>query len=466
MARRLRGTEPTLGARSGTVHDPWPAFIAGKGATLRDAVDGLAVSERWSAAELDAGQRRQLVQLLRAATKNVPWYDRSAWARPRLAALEAAGDGFWDAWREIPLLAKPDLRAHGAALNARTLPASHQPLGTTRTSGSTGIPVETRTTAVSRLAWLAMTVREHQWRQRDFGKRLGVIRSRGKDQQAPGGQDTPTWGPPVAALFPTGKASAIHIGLDVPLLVAWLRRFDPHYLLTYPSLAAELLDVLGPGGRTPALEEIRLMSEPVDEGLERRFADEWGVRVADVYSANEVGNIAFRCHEGRLHVQSETIVVEVLDEAGRPCATGTSGRVVVTPLHNLATPLLRFDIGDFATVGAPCPCGRAHPVIEKVLGRVRNMARAPDGRRFWPAALGRVRVVGPIRQFQFVQKSLDTIELRLVTERPFTADEEAAAVERVRSLLGYPYRVVLRPVEAIGRGPTGKYEDFLSELPA
>jgi phenylacetate-CoA ligase len=453
-------------ARDRAVHDPWPAFIAGKGATLRGAVDGLVASERWSAAELEAGQRRQLLQLLRAAVKNVPWYDRSDWARGRLAALEAAGDGFWEEWRAIPLLGKPELRAHGDALGARTLAAAQQPVGTVRTSGSTGIPVEIRTTAVSRLAWNAMTVREHLWRRRDFGKRLGVCRSRGPEQRAPGGHDAPGWGPPVAGLWRTGRGSAIHIGLDVPLIEAWLRRFDPHYLLTYPSLAAELLARMGPGGRPPSLEEVRLMSEPLDAALEQRFVAEWGVKVADVYSANEVGNIAFRCHEDRLHVQPETILVEILDDKGRPCAPGENGRVVVTPLHNLATPLLRYDLGDYATVGAPCPCGRAHPVIEKVLGRVRNMAVAPDGRRFWPPALLRVRTVAAIRQFQYVQVAPDAIELRVVVDRPLTPAEEAEAAARVRSVLGYPYRVVVRPVAGIPRGPTGKFEEFLSELPA
>jgi len=320
-------------------------------------VDGLEASQHWSAAELEAGQRRQLLQLLRAATKQVPWYDRSNWARTRLAALEAAGDGFWAEWRQVPLLSKPDLRAHGALLAARALPAAHQPLGSTKTSGSTGIPVESGTTAVTRLAWHALTVREHLWRRRDFSKRLGVVRSRGREHRAPGGEDAPSWGPPVALLHRTGRASAIHVGLDISLVEAWLRRFDPQYLLAYPSVMAELLARLGTAGRPPGLEEVRLFSEPLDPALEQRLRAEWNVGVADVYSANEVGNIAFRCHEDRLHVQSETILVEILDDAGEPCAPGASGRVVVTPLHNLATPLLRYDIGDYATVGGPAPAG-------------------------------------------------------------------------------------------------------------
>ena len=74
--------------------------------------------------------------------------------------------------------------------------------------------------------------------------------------------------------------------------------------------------------------------------------------------------------------------------------------MVVTPLHNPATPLIRYDIGDYATVGSGCPCGRKLPVMRKVLRRVRNLATAPDGGRFWPVELARIRKVQAVRQFQ------------------------------------------------------------------
>lgn len=441
---------------------PWPAFIGARGATLRQAVEGLQASQHWSAAALAAGQRRQLAHLLRAAAKHVPWYERADWPRPLLAALDSGAGDFATLWAQLPLLSKDELRDHAALLGARHLPAAQLPLGTTRTSGSVGIPVEVRTTAVTRLAWDALTVREHLWRQRDFGRRLGIIRSLLRAQIVPGGRNQPDWGPPTAALWRTGRASVIHIGLSLGEQIDWLRRFDPHYLLTYPSLAAALLEELGPGGRPPALEEVRLMSEPVDAGLAARLAADWGVRVADVYSANEVGNIAFRCQEDRLHVQSEAILVEILDDAGRACGPGEMGRVVLTALHNLAMPLIRYDIGDYARFGDACPCGRAHPVIDQVLGRVRNLALTPDGRRFWPPALAKIREVPGIRQFQYVQTAPGSIELRLVLGRELDAADEQRLRDLVCGLLGHPYEVLIRPVPAIARGPSGKFEEFLS----
>jgi phenylacetate-CoA ligase len=38
--------------------------------------------------------------------------------------------------------------------------------------------------------------------------------------------------------------------------------------------------------------------------------------------------------------------VEILDDDGRPCAVGQTGRIVITPLRKMAFPLIRYAIGD------------------------------------------------------------------------------------------------------------------------
>ncbi len=444
----------------------WPPYLATPSAALKDVVRGLEASERWPAPELVAGTQSQLKLLLEWAANNVPYYMRAGSLMAALKILRRSPGRFEEQWLQLPLLTKATLRSDGHALNAPVVPHTHLPLDVVRTSGSTGIPVEVRTTAVTRIVWHALAVREHLWQRRDFSKRLGVIRSFQPAEGIRQGIDNPDWGPPVADLHRTGPASVVHVKQPVEVLVEWLRRFDPHYLLTYPSVAAAIFDALGPGGRTPSLEEVRLMSEPVDIEFEARIKAAWGVRVSDIYSSNENGKIAMRCREhDNLHVQSEGTFVEILNERGLRCSTGESGQVVLTSLHNLATPLIRYQIGDYATVGEPCGCGRASLVIRKVQGRVRNMATSPDGRRYYPSTLYRIRAVTVVRQSQWVQTARDAIELRVVLERPLTVAETQQAIDIVRETLGFPYRVDIIAVEAIARGPTGKFEEFLSLLP-
>ncbi len=457
----MSGQKKSKGAGPG-----WPSFPPKP--TLPGLLDGLKVSQWWEPAEIARAQQPQLAWLTRWAASQVPWYEGTDWARPAAAALAEtlAGDpeAFPALWRSLPLLTKPELRTLGGKLNARTVPSAHTPLNTLRTSGSTGIAVEVRSTAVTRQLWDALTLREHLWFRRDFTRRSGFIRFRKRVERETDGKVNPGWGPPAALLYRTGPSSAMHIGRPVEELADWLVSFDPTYLLAYPSIMGPLMDAVAErGGRPPSLEEVRLISEPLDPELQARLAAEWQVRSTDLYSANEVGYIAFRCREqGSLHVQSESLLVEVLDDAGEPCAPGETGRVVVTSLHNLATPLLRYEIGDYAEVGAPCTCGRGLPVLARVMGRVRNLIRTPDGRRYWPGALGRMRGVKPIIQTQFVQTALDTVELRVVLRRELSAAEVEDAVLRARQCLGYPFAVSVVPVAEIPRGPTGKFEEFLS----
>jgi len=80
--------------------------------------------------------------------------------------------------------------------------------------------------------------------------------------------------------------------------------------------------------------------------------------------------------------------------------------------------------------------------------------------------LGKFRTMKAVRQVQYVQTALDSVELRMVLNRALDDDEIAKVEERARAALGYPFRIILVPVAQIPRGPTGKFEEFLSAVEA
>ncbi|MSQ53505.1 MAG: hypothetical protein EXR28_16680 [Betaproteobacteria bacterium] len=187
--------------------------------------------------------------------------------------------------------------------------------------------------------------------------------------------------------------------------------------------------------------------------------------IADIYSSEETGYIALQCQQGRYHIQSENLLVEIIGEGGNPCAQGEIGRVLITTLHNFAMPLIRYDIGDFAQFGEPCPCGRTLPVLQQILGRQRNMLTMPDGSQHWPS-FPEERWVGiaPIRQIQVFQKKRDEILLRVVSPRPLTPEEAAKLIDTFKDTLKFPHRIDIDRVESIPRGQNAKFEDFQSEI--
>jgi phenylacetate-CoA ligase len=129
-------------------------------------------------------------------------------------------------------------------------------------------------------------------------------------------------------------------------------------------------------------------------------------------------------------------------------------------------PLIRYDIGDYAEVGTPCPCGRGLPVLERILGRRRNMVKLPDGTRHWPYfSLSKWGFALPVRQLQMVQHALDHIEVRLVCTRPLQPQETDLLIDAIREGFGYPFRITVTPVAFIARSANFKYEDFVCLVP-
>jgi phenylacetate-CoA ligase len=138
---------------------------------------------------------------------------------------------------------------------------------------------------------------------------------------------------------------------------------------------------------------------------------------------------------------------------------------VVTPLQNFATPLVRYEIGDYAEVGESCSCGRTLPVLNRILGRHRNLCVLKNGERFFPEIQADLKVFGHIRQFQAHQKTLEDIDLRIVATRPFTDTEKHEVQAIVQKKFHYPFNVNIIEVDDIPRAANGKFEEFKSDIP-
>jgi phenylacetate-CoA ligase len=357
-------------------------------------------------------------------------------------------------------MGRRDVQDAGQALFSREIPPGHEPFSTTKSSGSTGEPVVTRRTTVSQFDWLATTLRDHRWHKRDFSLRLCAIRALSGDPVG-----LPDWGPPASLIFPSAPSLVLPAAMPIKRLADEIAAFKPAYLLVYPSILAGLISHWGDsGGDFSSLREVRLIGETFSPSARSAAQDFLGTRLTDTYSSQEVGNIAFQCPQsGLYHVMAENLRVEILDQHGDPCKPGQAGRVVVSDLRNFATPLLRYDLGDYAEAGAACPCGRGLPTLAGIGGRLRNLVVLPGGERHWPQiGFGDYRKVAPIRQYQLIQHDIDRIEVRLVADTAVSADQEAALTAIIQRKLGYAFE--LRFEYFAGRLPAGaggKFEEFM-----
>lgn len=443
----------------------WPAIPGDKEARLWGLAQQLDTAQWLPAQELRRHQREQLAFLIDHACRQVPYY-RDAWLALGLRPADLVRP---EVWAELPVLTRSQLQQEGPNLRADRYPASHGGTVSVTTSGSTGKPVTVIKTAVADLFWCAGALRDHAWQQRDFRQKTAVIRvTKNARADYPDGISAATWGRPVDLLYETGPAVQLSAATEVRDQLRWLQRHAPGYLLTYPSNAAELARVaLEQNIELPGLRQVRTLGESVPDGARDLVQRAWGVELVDLYSTQEVGYIALQCPDspGVFHTQDETLLVEVLREDGSACSPGEQGRVVVTPLHNLAMPLLRYEVGDYARVGPPCGCGRGLGVLTEILGRVRNMLRLPGGGSIWPRFGSTLfPQVAPIEQYQFVQTALDRLEARVVSPQPLTAEECRRLGDLVCAKMGYPFIVTVTQVERIERAASGKFEEFRCDI--
>ena len=440
----------------------FPALSDGRGNALLALLYQLEQSQWWSPEQLLRQQLSQLRSLLNHAAAEVPFYRRGPFVE-----ISRAETLNLDAWYRLPILTRADVQTAADQMLACSIPASHGETDEIFTSGSTGKPVRVVRTRLSGLFWSAFTLRDHLWHGRDLrGKLCGIRQSKPGQALYPEGEHASSWGASSGTVFTTGPYAGLNITTPLEQQADWLVREDPDYLLTHPSVAWRLAQYFSEHSMELGnLKQVLTISESLPAGLRELCRAAWRVPVIDLYSSREAGYIALQCPANDLyHVQTEGIFVEVLDDSGRPCSPGQPGRVVVTPLHNFAMPLLRYDLGDVAELGTPCSCGRGLPVIARIMGRRQNMLLRPDGREIWPllssADISALLSAAPIRRYQIAQTSIGRLELRVDTAEPLSEGQSAALAKMIADKFSDLFSVAVRrtPLEP---GPSGKFEDVV-----
>lgn len=405
----------------------------------------------------------QLELLLRTAYRKVPYY-RDALGNAGFSETAPLDEMAWD---RVPLLTRTTLQAEGRRLLSTDIPQAMQPFKQTRSSGSTGMPVEVYQPATKSPMMYATAILEPLIHGANFRGKSASIRYIRKEGVGTEPVSSPDWGSPLSLLVETGPTVMLSSSADPERQADWVIKEDPQYLQMFPSNLEAILPVLeARGAMLPGLHYFRTMGEQLPNRIRERVQSQFGKKIVDAYSSQEVGLIAMQCPEhDHYHLVQDMIFTEVLRDDGTPCAPGEIGSVVVTDLFNAGFPLIRYAIGDYAEMGAPCDCGRAWPVITRVMGRVRNLITFPDGRREWPGAPAKDYADAiPMTQYQMVQTAIDKLHINFVMKRPLTEDDRAAVIAITKKRMGDAFDVTVAEVAAIERGPSGKYEEFKSEV--
>jgi phenylacetate-CoA ligase len=356
----------------------------------------------------------------------------------------------------LPIVPKQDLRARTEEFFTeeinRRMTAAH-------TSGTTGSPLTVYFSKEDVGRRHAFLDRCRRWAGVQIGKRRATFTGR---NIIPQGQKRP----PFWRFNKPGKQllfSSYHLTVEhLPAYVEAMGAFQPEIVDGYPSAIHVIADHILRSGGSRDIRPLAILvsAETVLDHQRRMIEAAFGAKLYNQYASSEGAPFVSECKRGRLHVHTDSGMIEILDIEGNPVKEGQAGRMVVTSFTTHIAPLLRYAIGDMAIqseAGKICECGLPFPTLEAIVGRVDDVLYTPD--RGFVGRLDTVfkSVPNSIIEAQIVQTSLETIILRLVPDRSKYKPEHAdKVVAEMRKTLGQIIVIRVEEVRTIPRSANGK----------
>jgi phenylacetate-CoA ligase len=407
----------------------------------------------WSTEEVVAFRERRLARFVTHAAATAPFYGE----RLRVAGVAPSDIKSLHDLASLPLLTKADAQEHASSLISKAVGRSETQM--VHTSGTTGgalrFPVTKRGIQEQWATWW----RYRAWHGIRSGTWCGLFAGR---SLVPSRQvRAPFWRinlPGHQILF-----SGYHMSeSNLPAYIDELRKRQPPWLHGYPSLLALLAAYIIESGRdlgygvrwvTTGAENLLPQQAQL---IERAF----GVTPIHHYGLTEgVANIS-QCELGTLHVDEDFAAVEFIS-----LGEGLH-RIVGTNLSNLATPLIRYESQDLATVraGSTCSCGRPGRVVERIDGRLEDYVVLRNGAR-----VGRMDHVFKdmvnIVEAQIHQAQPGEMTIRVVPGSKFGDVDERSLRRETAKRVGDDMVVNIEYVSVLPRSHTGKLRFVISDIP-
>lgn len=254
---------------------------------------------------------------------------------------------------------------------------------------------------------------------------------------------------------------------------AWLekwKRIKPVVLFGYASTIARFAEhVQARGQRLSPLQGVFTTAERLYLPQREIIASVFGCRVYDCYGSSEVRNIAAECSHGRMHVNTDYVVLEVDRSQVGP---GEPAPFVVTSLRNRVMPFVRYRSEDCGQlVEGQCDCGSSFPLMDLKIARTSDSVVLPGGRVVHGEFFTHLMYGSEgISMFQFHQTAPDSITLWIVPGpgKPERRNGSIrSAVEQIKKLdPATEIKVEVRTTEAIPLSKAGKHRFIRSDVQA
>jgi phenylacetate-coenzyme A ligase PaaK-like adenylate-forming protein len=231
--------------------------------------------------------------------------------------------------------------------------------------------------------------------------------------------------------------SFLGLSAHLPLskLVSSLNSFSPMLMAPYASMASQFASEQEAGRLKIRPVLLTLSAEGLAQKEYSRIAKVFKAKVGNSYAASECPFLSYSCSHQWLHVNSDWVIIEPVDENYNIVPAGNlSHTVLITNLANKTQPILRYDIGDSVVLRPDaCPCGNPFPAIQ-VKGRsadVLTFTTAEGEQVSIPPLAFTIQIdsIQGVERLQILQTEPDQVRVRLRFEK---AGDKRAIVGKVQ----------------------------------
>lgn len=408
-----------------------------------------------------AYQYLRLKTILADAYQNIPYYKES-FARCDFNPCDFRR---LEDIKLVPILTKEQIRENYERLVPERLPRRYLKMSTT--GGSTGIPMtlylDRRTSSHVDFAYQTYIWKEIGYRFRD---RCIVMRGDTFDENDPA-----LW----KMNYPMNWLimSSLRIRSDnASIYLEKIRRFDPKYLIVYPSNACILIKYLSEsGGRLCAsLKGVICSSETLYDWQRQYIESSLDVPVYSYYGLTEKCCLASGSLESSGYEFVPTYCfTELLNREGNDCSEdGEVGEIIATGMNSMSAHLIRYRTNDIG-IHSITPLKDAHrgwKSVKRIMGRASEFLVDKGGslitftcsdEPFWS-------VMGKMVAYQYLQSIPGRILVNIEVSHPLT-DEELKEVRRAIAAYYPQFEVELNSVANIPKTKIGKFRYLIQNIP-
>ena len=432
-----------------------------KGIKPLQYVEELEKTQWLPAQEMRVLQWKKVKAILEHAYSHVPYYRRQFTE----AGITPQDINTLQDFLKIPLLTKADIRENFNDLLATDM---KRPSFTMRTSGSTGIPLEIIVDKVGYAQYVAPKFRALKWYDVD------LISREARFWSLPLNWRKRIYEKVEDFLLNRIRMTTFQLSEDyLEYFYQKCLRFRPEYLYGYASAIFAFAQHLKSKPRAERNLGVKIAvctAETLYDFQREMMEDVFDCKVVNEYGGTELGIIAYECPAGNLHIASENVYLEVIQD-NQPAQPGQMAQLVITNLSNYSMPLIRYCNGDMGAISnSSCPCGRTPgmPLMKSVVGRTVDVVYSSDGKPMHSTIFTYVAKdvfkTSIIKEFKAIQKKRDLLVVQIAKGQNFEQKAIDNMIKRIKQILGEGMQVEVKYVDIVPREKSGKLRYFVSEI--